>query len=85
MKQDMIFEPSADLAKSALIDADGYAALYQESIANPDQFWSEQGKRIDWILHSDDFVTLNAAINYTQEAGRFPSDHYPVEATVRLK
>lgn len=44
-----------------------------------------QGKRIDWILHSDDFVTLNAAINYTQESGRFPSDHYPVEATVRLK
>ncbi|MBT5925753.1 MAG: endonuclease/exonuclease/phosphatase family protein [Verrucomicrobia bacterium] len=43
------------------------------------------GKRIDWILHTDDFVTLNAAINYTQEAGRFPSDHYPVEATVRLK
>ena len=49
MEQDMIFEPSADLAKSALIDADGYAALYQESIANPDQFWAEHGKRIDWI------------------------------------
>ena len=49
MEQDMIFEPSADLAKSALIDANGYAALYQESIANPDQFWAEHGKRIDWI------------------------------------
>ena len=49
MEQDMIFEPNADLAKSALIDADGYAALYQESIANPDQFWAEHGKRIDWI------------------------------------
>jgi endonuclease/exonuclease/phosphatase family metal-dependent hydrolase len=43
------------------------------------------GKRIDWILHTDDFVTLNAAINYTQDAGRYPSDHYPVEAIVRLK
>ena len=49
MEQDMIFEPSADLAKSALIDANGYAALYQESIANPDQFWAEHGERIDWI------------------------------------
>ena len=49
MKQDMIFEPSADLAKSALIDEDGYATLYQESIANPDQFWAEHGKLIDWI------------------------------------
>ncbi len=49
MEQDMTFEPSADLAKSALIDANGYAALYQDSIANPDQFWAEHGKRIDWI------------------------------------
>ncbi|MDC6457674.1 acetate--CoA ligase [Alphaproteobacteria bacterium] len=49
MEQDMIFEPSADLAKSALIDANGYAALYRDSIANPDQFWAEHGKRIDWI------------------------------------
>ena len=37
------------MAKSALIDANGYAALYQDSIANPDQFWAEHGKRIDWI------------------------------------
>jgi len=41
--------------------------------------------RIDWILTSQGFVTLNATINYTQENGRYPSDHYPVEATVRLK
>ena len=46
MEQDIIFEPSADLAKSALIDANGYAALYQDSIANPDQFWAEHGKRM---------------------------------------
>jgi acetyl-CoA synthetase len=45
----MIFKPSADLAKSALIDANGYSALYQDSITNPDQFWAEHGKRIDWI------------------------------------
>ena len=33
----------------------------------------------------NDFVTLHANINYTQERGRYPSDHYPVEATLRLK
>lgn len=49
MDHDTIFEPSADLAKSAHIDANGYAALYAESIANPDKFWAEQGKRINWI------------------------------------
>ena len=49
MEQDMIFEPSVELKKSALIDANGYAALYQDSIVNSDQFWAEHGKRIDWI------------------------------------
>jgi len=46
---------------------------------------TRQGSRIDWILHSPDFITLNAGINYTQETGRYPSDHYPVEAVLRLK
>ena len=41
--------------------------------------------RIDWILTTQDFLTLNASINYTNENGRYPSDHYPVEAVVRLK
>ena len=41
--------------------------------------------RIDWILTSQGFTTINAAINYTQENGHNPSDHYPVEAVVRLK
>ena len=41
--------------------------------------------RIDWILTTPDFVTLNASINYTNENGKYPSDHYPVEAVVRLR
>ena len=28
---------------------DVYEKMYQESIANPEAFWAEQGKRIDWI------------------------------------
>lgn len=44
-----------------------------------------QGRRIDWILHSSDFKTLNAAINYTRDDGRYPSDHYPVEAVLRFR
>ncbi|MBD3674223.1 MAG: endonuclease/exonuclease/phosphatase family protein [Planctomycetaceae bacterium] len=42
------------------------------------------GSRIDWILHSQDFTTLQSVINYTNENGRYPSDHYPVQAIVRL-
>lgn len=68
---------------------DAFRVIHPEVSDNERSFgaWVGQrdGKRIDWILHTDDFVTLNAAINYTQEAGRYPSDHYPVEAIVRLK
>ena len=49
MDQEPIFQPSQALAKRAHIDASKYEALYAESIANPDGFWAEHGKRIDWI------------------------------------
>ncbi len=49
MDQTTIFQPNADLAKSAHIDAKTYEKLYATSIANPDQFWAEQGQRLDWI------------------------------------
>ena len=68
---------------------DAFRVIHPEGSDNERSFGAwvgrRDGKRIDWILHTDDFVTLNAAINYTQDAGRYPSDHYPVEATVRLK
>ena len=31
------------------IDESTYHRLYQESLADPDRFWSEHGKRVDWI------------------------------------
>ena len=49
MDQTSIFQPNADLAKSAHIDAKTYEMLYAASINSPDQFWAEQGQRIDWI------------------------------------
>ena len=49
MDQTTIFQPNEDLAKSAHIDAKTYENLYAASIANPEQFWAEQGRRIDWI------------------------------------
>jgi len=49
MDQEPIFQPSQALAKHAHIDAKGYEALYAKSMADPDGFWAEHGKRIDWI------------------------------------
>ena len=43
------------------------------------------GSRIDWILHSREFATLQSVINHTNEDGRYPSDHYPVQAILRLR
>ena len=46
---DTTYAPSADFAKAAHVDAKGYADMYAASMADPDAFWAEQGKRIDWI------------------------------------
>ncbi|WKE67306.1 acetate--CoA ligase [Gallaecimonas kandeliae] len=37
------------IAEKALVDKASYQAQYQASVDNPDAFWGEQGKRIDWI------------------------------------
>ena len=43
------------------------------------------GNRIDWVLCSPNFRVLSAEINRTNENGRYPSDHYPVTATLNYK
>jgi acetyl-CoA synthetase len=44
-----LFPVPADFAKSALIDDTTYRAWYDRSIADPEGFWGEQARRIDWI------------------------------------
>ena len=44
-----------------------------------------KGSRIDWILHSKAWKTLSAAIDVTNDEGRYPSDHRPVRAVLRLR
>ena len=46
---DQLHEPSAEIVSHALIDAEGYASRYAASIADPEGFWREEGKRLDWI------------------------------------
>jgi len=49
MTQDRLFAPSDDTIADALIDDRGYLDMYAASVADPDAFWAEHGKRIDWI------------------------------------
>ena len=51
MTQDRLFAPSESTIANALIDNSGYQAMYDASVADPDAFWAEHGKRIDWIKH----------------------------------
>jgi acetyl-CoA synthetase len=39
----------AETAESAWCDEAGYFKLYEQSIADPEAFWREQGKRIHWF------------------------------------
>ena len=43
------YPPSAELSANAHVDAAKYEEMYAASVADPEAFWSEQGKRIDWI------------------------------------
>ncbi|MEO0668330.1 MAG: acetate--CoA ligase [Pseudomonadota bacterium] len=43
------YAPSDAFADKAHVNAARYDAMYAASIADPDGFWAEHGKRIDWI------------------------------------
>lgn len=43
------YPPSAELAAAAHVDAAKYQEMYAASLADPEGFWREQGKRVDWI------------------------------------
>ncbi|MCX8963048.1 acetate--CoA ligase [Erwinia psidii] len=37
------------IAENALINVQQYSLMYQQSVQDPDAFWGEQGKILDWI------------------------------------
>ena len=49
MSEHKVYPVSADWARSARIDARKYAQMYEESVKDPQAFWTREGKRIDWI------------------------------------
>ncbi|SFM77818.1 acetyl-coenzyme A synthetase N-terminal domain-containing protein, partial [Shimia aestuarii] len=46
---DKTYPPSSALVAHAHADGATYDAMYAASIADPEAFWAEHGKRIDWI------------------------------------
>jgi len=49
MSSDQLFPVTPDWAAKAHVDGARYREMYAASIKDPEAFWREQGKRIDWI------------------------------------
>ncbi|MBL4613428.1 MAG: acetate--CoA ligase, partial [Magnetovibrio sp.] len=49
MSINKIYPVSDEMAKSAWVDNAKYEEMYKASIDDPETFWGEHGKRIDWI------------------------------------
>ena len=67
---------------------DSFRAVHPEPSREESTFnhWkgTTVGKRIDFILHTAEFKPTAAEIVRTDYDGRWPSDHYPVTATLRM-
>ena len=49
MTDSKLYPVDPALAASAWVDERTYEAMYRQSIEDPDTFWAEQAKRLDWI------------------------------------
>lgn len=69
--------------------ADSYRELHPERVKEEASFnnWrgTQKGSRIDFILHTAEFAATAADIVRTNYEGLWPSDHYPMTATLQLK
>ena len=69
MDKQEIFPVPADLAKTSNCNNEDYLKMYHESVTNPEAFWREHGKRIDWIkpyteVKQTSFDAPNVSINW---------------------
>lgn len=86
-------EEYVELVRAADDDGPRYVDAFRA--AHPDRTTEEasfhgfkggiEGIRIDWIIHSESLIPLEAGIDRTHENGRYPSDHYPVTAVLARK
>ena len=48
-QRDGMYWPDSDMAANAHADRAKYDAMYKQSVEDPEGFWGEHGKRVDWI------------------------------------
>jgi acetyl-CoA synthetase len=69
---DKVYEVPADWAKRAFINEDQYKTMYERSVADPNGFWGEQGKRIHWYaaytkVKNASFAKDNVSIKWFED------------------
>ncbi len=69
---DKIYDVTPEWQKRALIDDAKYREMYAASIADPDKFWAEQAKRVDWIkpftkVKNTSFAPDNVSIKWFED------------------
>src|SRR6516164_7297401 len=69
---EQIYEVPPEWKSRAFIDDAKYRAMYERSIKDPNGFWAEAGKRIDWFKHftkvkQTSFDTHNVSIKWFED------------------
>jgi acetyl-CoA synthetase len=69
---DTIHDIPSEWTKRAYVDDAKYQAMYQASIRDPDTFWGEHGKRVDWIkpytkVKNTSFDSHNVSIKWFED------------------
>src|SRR5262245_47280590 len=69
---DKIHEVPPEWRKRAYIDETKYQQMYKASIADPNRFWAEQGKRVGWIrpftkVKNTSFAPDNVSIKWFED------------------
>jgi len=72
MSTEKIYQVDAAFAANAVVDKQKYQTMYKQSVNDPDGFWREQGKRIDWfkdysIVKNSSFAPGNVDIKWFED------------------
>ncbi len=67
-----VYPASEEFVARAHLDAAGYERMYAASIADPEAFWAEHGRRIDWIkpytrVKNTDFTFGKVSIKWFED------------------
>jgi len=72
MSESKVYPVPEAWKKRAYVDRAGYDAMYRRSIDDPNGFWAEQGKRIDWVrpftrVKNTSFAHDNVSIRWFED------------------